>query len=266
MHFKRLAVAAVLLPALYLFIMYLSSAYFIFFLICMSVIALSEFYAMYRVTGILRYAGIFFGILILGIFYISKDLLLNVIILSAMAVAAIRLLFRRNPKSSLSDVSATVFGLLYIPSLLTFQAHIREAGPEWIILLYATVWGADTMAYYLGTLVGKRKLYVEVSPNKTLAGAVGSLIGGGLAVLLVKATLLPVLTVSSVLFIGIMVGTISVLGDLVESMFKRDAGVKDSGIIIPGHGGILDKIDGVLFAGPILFWILIALRIFENGK
>jgi len=263
MHFKRLAVAAVLLPALYLYIMYLSSAYFIFFLVCMSVIALSEFYAMYRVTGILKYTGLFFGILILCIFYISKGLLLNVIILSVMAVAAMRLLFKRNPKSSLSEVSIPVFGLLYIPGLLTFQEHIREVGPEWIILLYATVWGADTMAYYLGTVVGKKKLYVEVSPNKTLAGAVGSLIGGVLAVFVVKATLLPVLTVPSVIFIGIVVGTISVLGDLVESMFKRDAGVKDSGIIIPGHGGILDKIDGVLFAGPVLFWLLTALRIMK---
>jgi phosphatidate cytidylyltransferase len=266
MHFKRLVVAAVLLPLLYLYIMYLSPAYFIFLLVVVSAIALTEFYAMYHIAGILRYAGVFFGISILSTFYFSRGFLLYVIILSGMALAAIRLISKRDPRSSLYDTSVPVFGLLYIPSLLIFQAYIREKGPEWIILLYATVWGADTMAYYIGTLVGKKKLYVEVSPNKTLAGAVGSLIGGVLAVVVLKATLIPVLTVSSVLFIGIMVGTITVLGDLVESMFKRDAGVKDSGIIIPGHGGILDKIDGVLFAGPVLFWILIALRIIQNGK
>ena len=76
-----------------------------------------------------------------------------------------------------------------------------------------------------------------------------------------KYTLLPVLTVFSVFIIGIIIGAVSVLGDLVESMFKRDAGVKDSGIILPGHGGILDKLDGVLFAGPVLFWLLIAIKI-----
>lgn len=259
MHLKRLAVAAVLLPLLYLYIMYLPSVYFIFFLIFMSIIAMSEFYSMYHVAGILRYAGLFFGISILSTSYISKDLLLNIIILSVIGIIGIRLIINRNPKSSLSDISVPVFGLLYIPGLLTFQAHIREIGPEWVILLYATVWGADTMAYYIGTLIGKRKLYVEVSPNKTLAGAVGSPIGSTIAAVIVKATLIPSLTVPSILLIGIMIGVISVLGDLVESMFKRDAGVKDSGTIIPGHGGILDKIDGVLFAGPILFWILTVL-------
>jgi len=261
MHFKRIAVATILLPILYLYIMYLSSAYFVFFLICMSVIALSEFYTMYQVTGILRYAGLFFGILILCTSYFSKNLLINTIILSVMALAALRLFFKRNPKSSLSDISIPVFGLLYIPSLITFQAYIREIGPEWIILLYATVWAADTLAYSIGTLFGKRKLYIEVSPNKTLLGAAGSLMGGVLGVVAVKAALIHTLSISSVFFIGIMIGAISVLGDLVESMFKRDAGVKDSGIIIPGHGGVLDKIDGVLFAGAVLFWMLTALRI-----
>jgi len=256
MHLKRLIVAAVFLPIFYLYIMYLPSKYFFLFLIFMSIIAMSEFYAMYHVEGILKHAGIFLGILILGSTYISKSILLNIIILSVITISSIRLILKRDPKSSLSDISFPVFGLLYIPGFLTFQARIREIGPEWIILLYATVWAADTMAYYIGTLTGKKKLYIEVSPNKTWAGAVGSLIGGVIAVSIVKVTLIPTLTVSAVFLIGITVGTISVLGDLVESMFKRDAGVKDSGSIIPGHGGILDKIDGILFAGPVLFWIL----------
>ncbi|MDI6890013.1 MAG: phosphatidate cytidylyltransferase [Thermodesulfovibrionales bacterium] len=263
MHLKRIAVAAVLLPALYLYIMYLPAIYFLFFLIFMSVIAMSEFYSMYRLEGMLRYAGLFSGVSILSISYISKDLLLDIIIFSVIAIAGIRLLFKRNPMSSLSEISLPVFGLLYIPCLLTFQAQIREIGPEWIILLYATVWAADSVAYYLGTLMGKRKLYVEVSPNKTVAGAAGSLVGGIIAAMIMKATLIPVLSVPSALLIGIIIGIISVLGDLVESMFKRDAGVKDSGTIIPGHGGILDKIDGVLFAGPILFWILTVLGIIK---
>ncbi len=263
MHLKRVVVAAVLLPLLYLYIMYLSLPYFIFFLIIMTVVALSEFYAMYGVRWILRYTGIFFGVLILCIVYVSKDFLPNVILLSVMALAAIRLLVKRNPKSSLSDTSIPVFGLLYIPVLLSVQAYIREIGPEWIILLYATVWAADSMAYYTGTLIGKKKLYIEVSPNKTVAGAVGSLIGGVLGVILMKYTLIPALPVSSIFIIGIVIGAISVIGDLVESMFKRDAGIKDSGIIIPGHGGVLDKIDGVLFAGPVLFLILTATKVIK---
>jgi phosphatidate cytidylyltransferase len=261
MHLKRLVVAAVLLPLLYLYIMYLTPKYFIFLLIIMSVVALSEFYAMYRVAGIFRFSGIFFGILILCTFYLSRGFLFNIIIYFIMTLAAMRLFFKKDPRGSLYDTSIPVFGLLYIPGLLTFQAYIREIGPEWIILLYASVWAADSMAYYTGTFIGKTKLYVEVSPNKTVAGAVGSLIGGVLGVVVMKYTLIPVLTLSSVFIIGIMIGAITVVGDLVESMFKRDAGVKDSGIIIPGHGGILDKLDGALFAGPVLFWLIITIKV-----
>jgi phosphatidate cytidylyltransferase len=108
----------------------------------------------------------------------------------------------------------------------------------------------------VGKGLGKRKLYREVSPNKTMAGAGGSLIGGMAGALILGTLLVPQLGIVPALFIGLTVGVISVIGDLVESMFKRDAGVKDSGTLIPGHGGILDKIDGSLFTGPILYWLL----------
>ncbi len=258
---KRLIVAVVLLPIIYLYIMYLPSRYFVLLLIFLSFVAMSEFYSMYRVTGILRYAGLFLGVFILSASYISEDLLLSVVILSIMLMMGIRLFAKRNPVSSLNDISPSVLGMLYIPGFFAFQTQIRRLGPEWIIFLYASVWTSDTMAYYLGTWFGKRRLYIEVSPNKTVVGAVGSLVGGMVAALLLRATIIPLLTLSYAVLIGIMIGTISIIGDLVESMFKRDAGVKDSGIIIPGHGGVLDKVDGALFAGPMLYWMLTVLGI-----
>jgi phosphatidate cytidylyltransferase len=263
MHLKRLIVAAVLLPVIYFYIMYLPSWSFLLLIMIVSFIAMTEFYSMYRIGGILRYACLLFGILILGISYISKDILPDIIILSVMVIICIRLLVKRDPLSSLREISSPVFGLLYIPGFFVFQTQIREFGPRWIIFLYASVWVSDTMAYYIGTWIGKTRLYREVSPNKTVAGAIGSLAGGVIAALFLRATLIKLLTVSSAIFIGVIIGMLSILGDLVESMFKRDAGVKDSGIIIPGHGGILDKIDGILFAGPMLYWILIALKITE---
>jgi phosphatidate cytidylyltransferase len=264
MHLKRLIVAAILLPVIYVSIMYLPSGYFLFLVVFLSLIATSEFYSMYHVTGILKYAGIFFGIFILCVSSMAKDYLPDIIILSVMAIIGIRLFSKKNPLSSLSDISPSVLGLLYIPVLFTFQMKIREIGPEWVIFLYASVWSSDTFAYYIGKGIGKRKLYREVSPHKTVAGAAGSLIGGILSVFILKAVLIPLLTVSSALIIGVMIGIISIIGDLVESMFKRDAGVKDSSTLIPGHGGILDKIDGALFAGPVLYWMLLILGIIEK--
>jgi phosphatidate cytidylyltransferase len=256
MHLKRLIVAAVLLPVIYLYIMYLPSGYFSILLIFVSLLAMSEFYSMYHVAGILRYAGFFLGICILIMSYILKNPLPDVIILSIMAIMVIRLLVKKNPVSALNDISSPVMGIFYIPVFLAFQTQIREIGPEWIIFLYATVWSSDSMAYYLGKGIGKRKLYKEVSPNKTVAGAAGSIIGGVISAIILRATIVQLLSASNAVLIGIMIGIVSIIGDLVESMFKRDAGFKDSGIIIPGHGGILDKIDGILFAGPVLYWIL----------
>jgi phosphatidate cytidylyltransferase len=257
MHFKRLIVAAALLPLIYLYIMYLSSEYFTFLLILVSVIAIWEFYSMYHIEGIIRFIGLISGISILVISYISKGLLADIIIFSFIVMASVRLFLKKTPRSSLYDISPPVLGLLYIPCLLTYQTRLREFGPEWVIILYAMVWTADTFAFYIGTLIGKRKLYVEISPKKTLAGAAGSLIGGAFAAVFLKTVLIPALTMPTALAVGITIGIISIVGDLVESMFKRDSGVKDSGVIIPGHGGILDKIDGVLFAGPVLYLILI---------
>jgi phosphatidate cytidylyltransferase len=256
MHRKRLIVAAALLPVLFLSVMYLPQGYFFILLCAVSLLGMLEFYSMYHVQGALRYACLFVGIFILAVSYFSREHLPETFVFSAMAIMVIRLLTKRDPLSSLHDIAAPVVGLIYIPGFLSSQTQIRSVGPEWIIFLYATVWASDSAAYYIGKGIGKKKLYPEMSPNKTVAGAVGSVAGGAAGALMLKGLIVPQLTLPSAVFIGCLIGIISIAGDLVESMFKRDAGVKDSGVIIPGHGGILDKIDGTLFAGPLLYWVL----------
>jgi phosphatidate cytidylyltransferase len=219
---------------------------------------------MYRVKGILRYACLFLGIALLGTSYFSRELLLEMIVFSVLAIMTIRLFLKKDPRSSLQDLSPPLVGLLYIPVLLTFQIKIRNFGPEWIIFLYALVWVSDSMAYYVGKGFGKRRLYTAVSPNKTIAGAVGSVVGGVLCSLFLSYSFIPSLATSSAVVIGIMIGVTTIIGDLVESMFKRDTGIKDSGVIIPGHGGILDKIDGILFGGPVLYFMLLAIGIAQG--
>jgi phosphatidate cytidylyltransferase len=256
MHRKRLIVAAALLPLLYLYVMYLPQGYFFILLCAVSFLGTLEFYSMYRVQGAVRYASLFFGVFIIAVSFFSREHLPEAFVFSAMAIMVIRLLTKRDPHSSLYDIAAPVVGLIYIPGFLSSQTQIRNIGPEWIIFLYATVWASDSAAYYIGKGIGKKKLYQEMSPNKTVAGAVGSVAGGAAGALMLKGLIVPQLTLPSAVLIGCLIGSISIAGDLVESMFKRDAGVKDSGVIIPGHGGILDKIDGTLFAGPLLYWVL----------
>jgi len=263
MHLKRLIVAAVILPLMYFYIMYLPSAYFFLLLVVISLLAMWEFCSMYRVRGILRYATLLLGASVICVAYFSEDHLWDSMIIAVMTIAVIRLFSKRDPVSSLPDISSPVVGLLYIPGLLSFQALLKKGGSEWIIFLYGSVWASDSMAYYIGKGIGKTRLYREVSPNKTVEGAAGSVIGGILGALIFRVALIPQLTASDAIFIGIMVGIISIIGDLVESMFKRDAGVKDSGAIIPGHGGVLDKVDGALFAGPVLYWILTVMKIMD---
>jgi phosphatidate cytidylyltransferase len=261
MHFKRLIVAAILLPIIYLYIMRLPAQYFLILLTCVSTIALMEFYSLYLVKGALRYSCLVLGTVLMVSAFFSRELLLEIIVVSVLSILTMRLFLKKDPLSSLRDIAPPIVGLLYIPVLLTFQIQIRMFGPEWIIFLYALVWGADSMAYYVGKGFGKRKLYTAVSPNKTIAGAVGSVVGGALCSFLLSYFLIPSLNASPALVIGIMIGFTTIIGDLVESMFKRDAGNKDSGFIIPGHGGILDKIDGMLFGGPVLYFVLLAMGI-----
>ena len=259
MHFKRLAIAFLVVPLMFLYVMYLPPVYFLFMMTFFSTLAMAEFYAMSKIDGIIKYAAIFWGAAIMFVFFMARDFFVFILVLSVLTVMGLRLVIKRDPRSAIFDVSAATLGLLYIPGLLLFQLDLVKAGPQWIVLLYASVWAADSMAFYAGTYLGRRKLYREVSPNKTVEGAVGSVIGGILGAALIKFTILQQLSIKHMIIAGALVGVTTVVGDLVESMFKRDAGIKDSSNILPGHGGVLDKMDGVTFAGPSLYFLCLGL-------
>ena len=259
MHVKRVISAIIFVPLFYLYVTYLPPEYFLFLLAIAAAAALGEFYSMAKIRGALKYAGIFCGVALLAAFFAGKDFFVVALLSSVLSLMTFRLFLKREPGASLSEISLTLLGLLYIPCLLTFQIGIVRAGPAWLFLLYSSVWMSDSMAYYVGKGIGRRKLYEEVSPNKTVAGAVGSLAGGMLGALLIREVILRPVPVFHVMLIGAVVGVVAVIGDLVESMFKRDAGVKDSSSIIPGHGGVLDKLDSFLFTGPVFYWLCSAL-------
>jgi phosphatidate cytidylyltransferase len=149
-----------------------------------------------------------------------------------------------------------VGGPYYVGALLAPLVLLRQeggkAGPWWIFMVLAVAWLGDTGAYFTGRAFGKKKLYPRVSPNKTWAGLYGAVGFGGLAALLVSF-LIPSLPALHAVALGLVAGLLGQLGDLTESLLKRSAGVKDSGALIPGHGGLFDRIDALLFVAPVVY-------------
>jgi phosphatidate cytidylyltransferase len=259
MHSKRIIMAVIFLPIFYLYIMYLPPEYFLLLLLVYSTIALSEYYVMFKIEGLMKYTGLLLGILLPTVFFLNQDYFADILLMAVLIIGAIRLLNKKNLPAAPIEISAAVFGLFYLPGLLSFQLALVIINPGWIILLFATVWIADSFAYYIGSGLGKRKLYEEISPNKTVEGGIGSLCGGIAGALLVKGILLKHIPFEKAVLVGLTLGGATIIGDLVESLFKRSAGIKDSSALIPGHGGVLDKIDGVTFATPVLYWLCMSL-------
>ncbi len=145
-------------------------------------------------------------------------------------------------------------GPWYIGGLLTATSLLRrDFGPGWVLLVLSIAWLADTGGYFAGRRFGRAKLYPLVSPNKTWAGLYGAVAGSTLAGVVASLTYLRQLPLLHGIVLGLLGGVFGQLGDLVESLLKRSVGTKDSGSIIPGHGGILDRIDAVLFVAPFVY-------------
>jgi phosphatidate cytidylyltransferase len=156
------------------------------------------------------------------------------------------------PLHAAHGLSGLVYGGLGLTTLAWLRLE-QDTGLAWVVAALAITWGNDTCAYFAGRLLGRHKLYPAVSPNKTWEGFFGGLVGSVVAMALLKLAVFPFLTVADVLIVGVAGGIFGPIGDLVESMLKRAYGVKDSGRLIPGHGGLLDRVDALLFNAPMLF-------------
>jgi phosphatidate cytidylyltransferase len=177
----------------------------------------------------------------------------------AMLIALVPVLVRREEFAATVPAAAgTLLGALYLGGLGGAIAALRilspaSLGPARILLLMAIVMAADTLAFFAGSLLGRHKLAPSISPGKTVEGAAGALLGGVLGACAVQATLLPVPRLHAI-GLGLAVSAAAIAGDLFESLLKRWAGVKDSGALFPGHGGMLDRLDSLLFGGAVLYY------------
>jgi phosphatidate cytidylyltransferase len=166
-------------------------------------------------------------------------------------------LFALPPSVALAGSASTVFGVLSVALPTAAMDYLRLISPRAVLFLFLIVWGCDSFAYYTGRALGKHKLAPRISPNKTWEGTIGGFVG---ATLIGAAGgtwwLAPQLGPGMGAVAGALASSAGQIGDLVESMWKRGAGVKDSGTFLPGHGGFYDRVDSLLFAGPVLAVIL----------
>lgn len=191
--------------------------------------------------------------------YLQDGLPLGAFVAATLMVAILFLFNYRTIETVARDCAATLFGFLYLPLLLGHLALLRKVpqGREWIFTVFLIVMLSDTIAYFVGSAIGKHRLYPAISPKKSIEGALGGLMGGLVGVFLAKLLWFPALPWLMAGGIGVALGASGQMGDLFESMLKRSYGVKDSGRIIPGHGGLLDRLDSLIFAFPPAYYLVL---------
>ena len=175
-------------------------------------------------------------------------------VLCAPALAALSAMFTGEETDGfISRISATGFGIVYIGGLFSLQIPLRHSvqGADWLLLAYLMTWVVDIGGYVAGRLFGRHKLWPRLSPGKTWEGAIGGLVFAVALSWGVGAGVMGLYGVPIALAYALAVSVIAPLGDLVESVFKRDAGVKDSSSLLPGHGGLLDRFDSFLLVLPL---------------
>jgi phosphatidate cytidylyltransferase len=261
MHLKRWITGLIALPILILLV-YQGGIVFALLVSAASVVALWEYNrivldpALTAVSGIILNWGYLLGVgIVWAAHWQGPALILCLVALNLLAVALMSMFYFKADPAVLRVVIRQLQGTVYIPVLLSFLILIRagDAGMTWIFLVLAIVFAGDTSAYYVGSYWGRHKLCPAISPGKTIEGSVGGLAANLAVGAIGKALFFPGLSWATSILFFLAVGAAGQMGDLFESEMKRFSGIKDSSSILPGHGGILDRIDALLFASPVAY-------------
>ncbi len=227
-------------------------------------LGLFEYYRLASLGGEVQ--GMVAAAAALDAFYFGR---LDLVVVIIAALAIFELLVQLLTRSGVGDfseaipVAATrIFGVLYVAVLGGYIIAIRtiedsripQLAPKLLTLFFIVVFAGDTAAYYVGRAMGRRRLAPRVSPGKTVEGAIGGLAGNVAAALIAHFTFFPELKIVHAIPLALVMGVLGVAGDLCESMLKRGASAKDAGNLIPGHGGLLDRLDSMLFNAPLLYY------------
>lgn len=237
----------------------ISGGYVLFVtLLCISVIGMQELYKAMGVhterPGILELAGYLGAVLYYGAMILDFERYGTMAILFALVLIMFVYVFTY-PKFKADQIMAAFFGIVYVAVMLSFVFLTRNLpnGKFLVWLIFLCSWGCDTCAYCVGMLIGKHKMAPVLSPKKSIEGAVGGVVGAALlGVVYGAATQGPMLEYAVICAVGAL---ISMVGDLAASAIKRNQGIKDYGKLIPGHGGILDRFDSVIFTAPVIYYL-----------
>ncbi len=228
------------------------------FTIALSVAGLYEYYKTVKVAKLKPIS--IAGYILLALYYLTSnnfEMLSYFIIIGTFILLCVPIL---DIEYTFIDVAITILGFIYVGVFFSFiyLVNIKESGQYLVWLIFLSSWLCDTTAYYSGRFLGKHKLCPKVSPKKTIEGSIGGIVGSTLAcgifgIVVSGSVSIPVY---HYFIIGIICGVFCQFGDLVASSIKRYAGIKDYSNLIPGHGGILDRFDSILFAGTVVFFYL----------
>ena len=264
-NLTRIIVAVIAIP-LILLTSYFGHYYFYLFVLFIGLLSYYEFWIF--VKNKKSFANLPLGLLIIALLITNqfKHLvdIYTILVISVLLILIIELF--RDKGSAIGNVGSTVLGIFYIGFCSSSLVAIREFFPDIndlylrggfvIISMLVSIWLCDTAAFYAGTALGRHKLFERVSPKKSWEGAIFGFIFAIVAFVIAKLFILSFLSWKDVFILGLIIGIVGQIGDLVESLFKRDAGIKDSSTLIPGHGGVLDRFDSLLFSSPVIWLYL----------
>lgn len=261
---KRIASALVILPPLVVFLVYASPELFLILVIVLIGLSLREYFHLLAHVQLSLSPGV--TVVAAAALAITVHLggwrwLPMVLFLSMVALTLSVMLTVTHVSHIFPALVYSVFGVLFIGGTLSHLILLRllPAGQWYVLFLCTVVWVGDSAAMYVGKSLGRHKMAPAISPNKTWEGAVGGTVGGILTAIVSAKLWLPHLVLWQCVMLGLCLSVAAQMSDLGESTLKRYAGVKDSGGLIPGHGGILDRIDSMLFAAPTLVYALYVL-------
>lgn len=262
--FKQRLISGIVLVVLLTTVLYLGGMPTFFMAAIVSLIGYYELLRIFHVEkssiGVIGYtASILYYILLM---LELRDFILPVSLLFLLALLTCYVV--TFPKFHFEQVAAGFFGFFYVTVMLSYvyQIRILKDGGILVVLLFLSSWGNDTLAYCAGRLFGKHKMSPHLSPKKTIEGAVGGVLGAGLLGFIYSLIVKDMVGIeNNVALIFTLVcmlgGLISIIGDLGASAIKRNYEIKDYGTLIPGHGGILDRFDSVIFIAPVIYYFLL---------